>query len=126
MKLPRHSLTSLAVALPILAVDLALLFATPSIGPAARAGAADETADEKSRALAFRAFAIEESGRYSFRRVGGSGQALARRPESLLHWSNPVSGSICGEAFVWTEKGRPEVLGSFYRWYAPFRHRANE
>ena len=35
-------------------------------------------------------------------------------------------GSIQGDVFVWTSKGRPEVVGSFYKWYAPFTHRTNE
>ena len=83
-------------------------------------------ADEKTRAEVFRAFALKESGRYSIRHAGAAGQTLTRRTESLLHWTNPVSGSIVGETFVWTENGRPGALGSFYRWYRPFQHRANE
>ncbi len=86
----------------------------------------EEAVDEKARASTFRAFAFQEADRYTFRRAGATGKAFTRSPESLLHWSNPVSGSICGETFVWTENGRPEVLGSFYRWFSPFRHRANE
>lgn len=100
----------------------ALLLATLVTGATAWA----QQVDEKARAQAFRAFAIKESERYTFRRAGASGPALSRRPESLLQWTNPVLGSICGEVFVWTEKGRPLVLGSFYRWFEPFRHRANE
>jgi hypothetical protein len=86
----------------------------------------DEAVDEKARASAFRAFAFQEADRFVFRRTGATGKAFTRSSDSLLHWSNPISGSICGEVFVWTENGRPEVLGSFYRWFSPFHHRADE
>src|SRR5215471_2678205 len=32
----------------------------------------------------------------------------------LLTYSNPVRGEVFGNVFVWTRKGRPEVLGAIF------------
>src|SRR4051794_35276509 len=85
---------------------------------------ADEPIDEKARAVAFLELARTEAAAYSFEDAGGA--RLTLQPEPILRWSNPVVGSIQGDVFVWTSKGRPEVVGSFYKWYAPFTHRTNE
>jgi hypothetical protein len=85
---------------------------------------ADEPADEKARAAGFLELARAEAAAYAFEDAAGA--RLALRAEPVLAWSNPVVGSIQGNVFVWTAKGRPEVVGSFYKWYAPFTHRTNE
>ena len=52
---------------------------------------------------------------------------LELRREPIYRWTNPTRvGGQVGDVFVWTSKGRPEVVGSFYKWYAPFTHRTNE
>jgi hypothetical protein len=86
----------------------------------------EEPADEKARAEEFRAFAVREAGRYSFRPADPQGLPFTLRPEPILQWSNPVVGSIYGDVFVWTAKGRPEVVASLYKWFSPFSHRTNE
>jgi hypothetical protein len=48
--------------------------------------------------------------------------ALVLEPQSLLQWSNPVSGSFHGSVFVWTSQGRPEVIASIYKWYSKTPH----
>ena len=89
-----------------------------------RPSPADEPADDKARAAEFLELAKAESLAYTIE--DATGARLALRPEPALRWSNPVVGSIQGNVFVWTSKGRPEVVGSFYKWYAPFTHRTNE
>jgi hypothetical protein len=85
---------------------------------------ADDPVDDKSRAAAFLELAKSEAASYAFE--DATGAHLALRGEPVLAWSNPVVGSIYGDVFVWTSKGRPEVVGSFYKWYSPFTHRTNE
>src|SRR5258708_1635368 len=85
---------------------------------------ADDPADDKARAAAFLELAKSEAAVYTFE--DATGARLTLRAEPVLAWSNPVVGSIYGDVFVWTSKGRPEVVGSFYKWYAPFTHRTNE
>ncbi|HZL90825.1 MAG TPA: hypothetical protein VFB96_20830 [Pirellulaceae bacterium] len=53
---------------------------------------------------------------------GKQDTALAElHKEAILRWSNPTIGSIYGEVYVWTVRGRPVALGSIYRWYHPHR-----
>ena len=54
--------------------------------------------------------------------VKDGGAALTLDPEPLLQWSNPVAGSIHGSVFVWTSKGRPEVVASIYKFSNPLHH----
>lgn len=41
---------------------------------------------------------------------------LVLREEQVLRWSNPVRKAEDGGVFVWTDRGRPEVAASFYRY----------
>jgi hypothetical protein len=55
--------------------------------------------------------------------TGEAGEnALQLEPRALLHWSNPVTGSFHGSVFLWTAKGRPEVVASIYKKYVPPPH----
>ncbi len=47
-------------------------------------------------------------------------------PRPILRWSNPERGQIYGNVFLWTHDGRPSVVGSLYKWYAPFTHMSHE
>jgi hypothetical protein len=73
---------------------------------AARAGEA--AADAKKAAEAYKV-TTREAGT----------NALKLEPKSILHWSNPVLGSFHGSVFVWTDKGRPEVVASIYKKFVP-------
>ena len=59
-------------------------------------------------------------------RPEAGGEAFRPVPEPILKWSNPIAGSLYGDVFIWTSKGRPEVVGSFVEWYAPFKSREVE
>ena len=86
---------------------------------------AEEPADEKARAAEFLTVAKHDAESYSFRSET-PGAAFTFRPEPVLKWSNPVVGSIYGNVYVWTDRGRPAVVGSIYQWYSPFRHKTHE
>ncbi|QDV88412.1 hypothetical protein [Planctomycetes bacterium TBK1r] len=68
----------------------------------------------------------EAASHYEFRLADDPSESLTFHPNSLLHWSNPVIGVIYGNVFVWTEDGRPEVIGSILQWYEPHKHATHE
>jgi hypothetical protein len=37
-------------------------------------------------------------------------------PEPVLRWTNPLRRTFAGATFVWVRDGRPEVVGSFFRY----------
>lgn len=48
--------------------------------------------------------------------VGADGaRELAVVPEPVLSWTNPLRRTFAGATFVWVADGRPEVVGSLYR-----------
>jgi len=77
---------------------------------------------EATRASRAGELARAEAGLYRVEVGGGSKRAAELRPESVLRWSNPVAGSIHGEVFVWTDRGRPAAIGSIYKWSSPNTH----
>lgn len=89
--------------------------------PASPAGAADGT----TRAGEFLALAMREAGRYTLHRSSGE-ESLELVEEPVLKWSNPVIGEIYGGVFLWTSDGRPEAVGSIFKWYSPHTHMTHE
>jgi hypothetical protein len=63
--------------------------------------------------------AKEFAGRCEFISGESSKAKLVLHPEPILRWSNPTAGQVFGEVFVWTDNGRPTVVGSWYRWFSP-------
>jgi hypothetical protein len=86
---------------------------------------ADPPAEGKTRADEFRDYAKRVIAGYTIRSTAREA-ALALLPEPILKWSNPIVGEIYGNVFVWTAKGRPEVIGSLHKWYSPHHHSAIE
>jgi len=89
------------------------------------AGRGDEPIDDKARAEHSLGLAKQWAGSYAFR-SDRSDELYEFHPQPVLRWSNPVVGSVYGNVFVWTEHGRPEVVGSFQRWYSPDTHGGHE
>jgi hypothetical protein len=85
----------------------------------------DPPVDGKSSALELLAFAKREAAAHTFR-IAGSGTPLLLQPESVLNWSNPIVGDNYGAVFLWTSKGRPEVVWSLHRWHSAQDHRPHE
>lgn len=45
-----------------------------------------------------------------------SATPLTLREEPALRWTNPLRATDDGAVFLWLDRGRPEVVGSFYRY----------
>jgi len=101
----------------------AVLFAVLTIAGTSRAqtSAPDEKGEpERARKAAHLALRAAET--YAITLEGEPSAPLRLVPKPLLQWSNPVAGSIYGSVFVWTDQGRPAVVASIYKWYAPNDH----
>jgi hypothetical protein len=77
---------------------------------------------ESARSAEAAAVAKKAAEAYKVTTGDAAGKALQLEPKSLLHWSNPVIGSFHGSVFVWTAKGRPEVIASIYKKFVPPPH----
>ena len=91
------------------------------------AGLAAQTAEDQSRnkadredapAAEFLSSAEKAARQYEFHGENGE-TPLVLHAKPLLHWSNPVVGQVQGGAFLWTDEGRPQVIGAMFRWDAP-------
>lgn len=67
----------------------------------------------------------ESATKYEFFTRGDS-TPLELHPQPILRWSNPEAGQIYGHVFLWTRGGRPEIVGSLFKWFAPFKHMSHE
>ena len=78
------------------------------------------TAQEEQAAEAikrYQAYAQATAAMYELRTGGEEPRQLKRREESLLRWTNPLSGNKShGELFLWTDRGRPAAVLSMYEW----------
>ena len=88
------------------------------------AGAEDRPVDstEKVKVNETLKLAKQEAATYDFLLGNEQTTKLTFYPQSVLRWSNPVSGTLYGEVFIWTSQGRPEVVASVYKWYSPHTH----
>jgi hypothetical protein len=81
----------------------------------AEAPAKDEDRFAKEQQKKWNEFYKEEAASYSITLEGDREKELKLRPEPVLHWSNPVRiGETNGAVFVWTYKGRAEVVGTVF------------
>ena len=90
---------------------LALTLAVGSGWPG-RTSAADEPAKPGGGVAHFMA----EAAAYRVGLEGEPPRDLALSPEPILKWSNPVRGTADGAVLLWTDRGRPEAVASFYRY----------
>ncbi|WP_182866926.1 hypothetical protein [Stieleria mannarensis] len=91
-------------------------------------GAMAETPQEDSSATGDRVhqtlrISTQAARQYEFEVAGTPPRKLDLHPSSILNWSNPVAGEIYGNVFLWTDRGRPHVIGSIFQWYSPMTHR---
>jgi hypothetical protein len=61
---------------------------------------------------------------YEFANASGIPLHWESRP--ILRWSNPERGQVYGNVFVWTLDGRPQTVGSLFKWYSPHTHMSHE
>jgi hypothetical protein len=79
-----------------------------------------------TNAEAARLLTMQAAQEYQFLVDDASQRPLTLQPTPILRWSNPVVGEIYGNVFVWTDSGRPAVVGSFLKWFSPHTHGADE
>src|SRR6478672_3365947 len=63
-----------------------------------------------------------EFASYRFEAQGAPRRTLTFEPKPVLDWSNPERDTFFGASFVWTYKGRPELIGSAYGRGRSLRH----
>lgn len=51
---------------------------------------------------------------------------LKLESRSLMRWSNPLSGQVYGDVYIWTLDGRPEAIASIFKWFSPNTHLSTE
>ena len=80
---------------------------------------------DSQNANATRAYQLAETEAKSVE-VTRDSKPVQLHKKPLLRWSNPVSGEIYGDVFIWTLDGRPELIGSIYKWFKPYTHMGTE
>ena len=86
---------------------LAVALASAGQGPAGPGGT--------SRAERLQALHTAEAATYAIYRDPARAEKLELRREPVLRWSNPTrNGGQEGDVFVWTYRGRPEVIASIF------------
>lgn len=58
--------------------------------------------------------------------IHGIDKSAVLREQPVLRWSNPERGQLYGNVFLWTNRGRPVVIGSLFKWFSPFTHMSHE
>ena len=101
--------------MPRLALCLALLLAWTGLSHlAAEEPAADKAESDETRRL------IEaELPNWKFFVGPQLETPLQRQPQSVLRWSNPGTGRVFGDVYVWTGHGRPEAVMSLFKAWQP-------
>jgi hypothetical protein len=56
------------------------------------------------------------AARYQIVTNSESPKKLILGPEPVLHWTNPLRGTVAGAVFVWVADGRPEVVASLFQY----------
>jgi hypothetical protein len=56
----------------------------------------------------------ELAGRYDFFADADRKTKFERHEKPLLKYTNPLRGDVYGHVFVWTHRGRPEVIGAIF------------
>jgi hypothetical protein len=69
----------------------------------------------ESQQAAFHKMAMAAAAGYEIELATEPATRLKLIEEPVLRWTNPVQSNGAGEVYVWTDRGRPEVLLSIYR-----------
>jgi hypothetical protein len=98
--------------------------------PGQAAAAQEEAGQQAARARRERLLEIygAEAAEYAIYRDASRKEKLELRPEPVYVWTNPVrGGGQDGAVYVWTCRGRAEVVGSFFSYPASGpRHLSHE
>ena len=100
---------------------LIVLTTVPGQSPAAKDDAAAQQAARAKRERLLEIYRTEAAG-YTIYRDASRKEKVELRPEPVYVWTNPVrGGGQDGAVYVWTCRGRAEVLGSFFSYPATGR-----
>jgi hypothetical protein len=102
-------------------VFFVVMMCAPAWAQAPADKAANDPQSDAARAARAAEIVKKAAEQYTITR-GVEKEPLKLEPKSLLPWSNPVVGSIHGGVFIWTERGRPEVIASIYKFSSPLHH----
>jgi hypothetical protein len=82
---------------------------------------------EKANAAETTRLAKEELAKWEFH-LGTDRRARPKmHVEPVLRWSNPVTGPVYGDVYVWTHQGRPQVVVSVHKFFTPrLKHMSTE
>jgi hypothetical protein len=58
----------------------------------------------------------QTAARYQIAMNSDSSKNLILVTEPILHWTNPLRGTVAGAVFVWVADGRPEAVASFFQY----------
>ena len=86
---------------------------------AAGAVHAQDPDDEAAMAEQAYQMAAEEAKRLT---LWSDGRRLEFESKPVMRWSNPVSGQVYGDVYVWTLDGRPHAIASIFKWFSPRTH----
>lgn len=81
--------------------------------------ASAQSDDEKARAVETLESGKQEAARYTVNSEPKRDKPFDLKPDSLLRWQNTVNKSVHGNIFIWTNKGRPELVASIMRFFSP-------
>jgi hypothetical protein len=82
------------------------------------------TADEETKGLA-KAWVQDrqrEFQEYDLHREAVTPTGLTLEPQSVLNWSNPERGAANGALFLWTDRGRPQIIACAFEWNGQLNH----
>jgi hypothetical protein len=79
------------------------------------AEASPGTSSAKAKAQRLLELHTDDAASFAIFRDSARRQKLELRREPIYRWTNPTRvGGQVGEVFVWTDRGRPEVVGSIF------------
>jgi hypothetical protein len=58
--------------------------------------------------------------------VAGDRAPAELKADPVLRWSNPATGVVHGNVFLWTKQERPVAVGSLFQWFSPHTHMSHE
>lgn len=77
-----------------------------------------KSGSDKSRTQKFLNLATKAAGEYIFINRDDPQMKIELNEKPVLRWTNPIGGDWYGAVFVWTNRGRPEVIASIYQGYS--------
>src|SRR5260370_21195212 len=72
------------------------------------------SADDKLRVQESTRRILDLARKYEFYADGQQRTKLELQSQPVLTYSNPVQGEVYGNVYVWTDHGRPKVVGAIF------------